>query len=421
MRFNNLEEWLQWQEESHFTGINLSLERCAHVAKDMKLLDPNFTIVSVAGTNGKGSTITMLDHILTNSGYKTGCYTSPHLVRYNERIKLSGVEVTDNMLCESFARVDEARKGISLTYFEFGTLAALDIFHAKNIDIALLEVGLGGRLDAVNIVDANIALISSIGLDHTQWLGNDVESIAREKAGIFRHNKLAVCSDPAPPKSILQCANQVGTKIYMSSVDFSYHLSDHNWLWRYGSVVYESLPKPSQYNTCQVQNAAGALMVLHLLEPLFEVSLNAIIKGLQDFNPSGRFQILKKQAQIIFDVAHNVQATKMLMYNLQQVPNNGNTHIIIGMLKEKDHKGILSTLLEVANYWYTVSLPTKRSSDSSLLKELLLELGATVPVSDSQTVANAFTKIHNKINVNDRIVVTGSFISVSEAIKYLDT
>lgn len=418
MRFNTLEQWLRWQEKSHFGGIKLGIDRCAQVAKNMNLLEPKFTVVSVAGTNGKSSTVTMIESILVNSFYKTGSYTSPHLINYNERIKISGVDVSDDMLCQSFERVDKARGDISLTYFEFGTLAAFDIFHHENVEIALLEVGLGGRLDAVNILDADVALISSIGLDHTEWLGNDLEAIAREKAGIFRQSKPAIYSAIDPPKSILQYAKDVGAKIYFSGVDFSYTLFDSNWSWRYGSAVYECLPKPSYHNRCQVQNAAGVLMVLHQLKPKFQISEESIITGLKNFHLNGRFQILQRGGQIIFDVAHNTQAAKMLAYNLQQLPNDGYTHIIIGMLKDKDQRGVLSELCGIANYWHTVNLPTSRGSDGLVLKQLLLELGTTAPISESDTIADALVKLQHKAGVNDRVVITGSFISVSEAIRY---
>jgi len=200
LRFNCVEKWLEWQESLHFTAIELGLERCRRVANNMGLLKPAYNVISVAGTNGKGSSIILLDQVLRNAEYKVGRYTSPHLLRYSERICINGEEVTDTELCESFDRIDHARGDISLTYFEFGTLAALDLFRQHNVELAILEVGLGGRLDAVNVLDADIALISSIDLDHQQWLGDNRESIGREKAGIFRNKAPAVCSDPNPHK-----------------------------------------------------------------------------------------------------------------------------------------------------------------------------------------------------------------------------
>jgi len=419
VRFNCLHEWLKWQEELHFTAIELGLDRCTEVAENMGLLKPDFTVISVAGTNGKGSSVAMLNSILCNSGYKTGCYTSPHLIRYNERIKLDEVEVTDEMLCESFSRIDHARGNVSLTYFEFGTLAALDIFHHADIDIALLEVGLGGRLDAVNCLDADVALITSIDLDHMQWLGFDRETIGREKAGIFRSNKPAICSDPHPPETVLQYAEEIGATLYIPGRDFNYQLSDDNWSWQWGSVVHEKLPHPSQYNSCQVQNAAGVLMVLNVLDSGMPVAVGDIEKGLKNFSLAGRFQMLSEGIQTILDVAHNNQSAKTLVHNLKQFPNSGKTHIIIGMLKDKDRNSVLGELIEIADYWHTVTISNPRGSDSETIKNELLELGVNVPISENDTVADAFHKLKDEIGIHDRIVVTGSFLTVGDAIKHL--
>ena len=420
MRYNTLQEWLSWQEELHFTAIELGLDRCTVVAENMGLLNPDFTVISVAGTNGKGSSVTMIDSILGNSGYKTGSYTSPHLTRYNERIKLDGVEVTDEILCESFSRIDHARGDISLTYFEFGTLAALDIFHHADIDVALLEVGLGGRLDAVNCIDADVALITSIDLDHMQWLGMDRESIAREKAGIFRKNKPAVCSDPHPPETVLGYAEEIGATLYIPGRDFNYQLFDDHWSWQWNSVVCENLPRPGQYNSCQIQNAAGVLMVLSTLKSILPVDAGAIEKGLKNFSLTGRFQMLTEGRQTILDVAHNPQAARTLVHNLKQFPNSGKTHVIIGMLKDKDQTGVLTELVEIADYWHTVTISSSRGSDSKTLKKELLELGVTAPISENDTVEGAFLKLENKAGMHDRIVVTGSFLSVGDAMKHLE-
>ncbi|MEE9551556.1 MAG: Mur ligase family protein, partial [Gammaproteobacteria bacterium] len=248
MRFQTLAEWLAWQESLHFTAIELGLDRCLSVADTLGLLQPNYTVISVAGTNGKGSSVAMLESILRHAGYKTACYTSPHLVRYNERIQIKGEEVTDKALCKAFDRIDKARGDISLTYFEFGTLAALDIFQRSGIDIAILEVGLGGRLDAVNCLDADIALVTSIDIDHENWLGSDRESIAREKAGIFRTSRPAICSDPNPPDSLLRYADSQDTPLYLQDHDYKYQITKDTWLWQTDSIRYANLPKPDLYN-----------------------------------------------------------------------------------------------------------------------------------------------------------------------------
>ena len=415
-----LSEWLAWQEALHGSAIDLGLERCTAVANNMGLLSPDFTVISVAGTNGKGSSVAMLESILGNAGYKTGSYTSPHLIFYNERIRLDGLQVTDQMLCTSFDRVEQARQGLSLTYFEFGTLAALDIFHRAGIEVGLLEVGLGGRLDAVNCIDADLALISSIDLDHQQWLGVDRNAIGREKAGIFRCDAQAVCSDPAPPESVLAQAEQLGTTLYIPGRDFSYQLTDGCWDWRCGDAYYEALPNPSRHNSCQIQNAAGVLMALQALSTILPVSSEVIRKGLRDFNLPGRFQLAPNRVLTILDVAHNRQAAKMLAHNLRQLPNPGKTQIIIGMLKEKDHRAVLSELLDIADGWHLVSLTGPRGSHSKALKKALLKLDVSVPISEYDSVIDAFTAIKEKVDLHDRIVVTGSFLSVGEAINYFN-
>ena len=280
MRFNTLDEWLRWQEELHFTSIELGLDRCNQVAGNMGLLNPDYKVISVAGTNGKGSSVTMLQSILKNAGYNTGCYISPHLIRYNERISINGEEVSDEILCASFNRIDRARGNISLTYFEFGTLAALDIFQRADIDIAVLEVGLGGRLDAVNCVDADVALITSIDIDHENWLGYDREAIGREKAGIIRSSSPAVCSDTNPPDSIISYARELGTELRILNRDFSHEISRDTWSWRSRERQIENLPFPALYNSTQTVNASGVLMVLDSMAEICPVSDDAIRSGL---------------------------------------------------------------------------------------------------------------------------------------------
>lgn len=422
MRFNNLSEWLKWQETLHFKNIELGLDRCTKIGKIMGLLNPGFTVVSVGGTNGKGSSIAMLDIILRNAGYKTGCYTSPHFIQYNERIKINGVCVSDEMLCESFARIDDARIDVSLTYFEFGTLAALDIFHHADIDIALLEVGLGGRFDAVNCVDADVALISSIDLDHMEWLGKDREAIGYEKAGIFRSNKPAVCSDPCPPKILREYADQHDVEFYNVGEDFYYQSTGDSWSWQWDSITYQDLVCPAKYNSCQVQNAAGVLMVLQLLQALktkFKIDTDNINKSMQEFEIPGRFQILTAPNSVILDVAHNCQAARVLAGNLQLLPNGGDIHIVIGMLQDKDQKGVLDALMKVADCWHTVTIATQRGSSSMMLKEKLLELETKALISRYETVADALFYLEDKVNKHDHIVVTGSFLSVGAAMQYL--
>ena len=419
MRFNTLAEWLAWQEGLHFTSIELGLDRCRAVAERMGLLKPNYAVISVAGTNGKGSSVNMLRAILGKAGYSTGSYTSPHLLRYNERICLNGIEVTDDMLCASFDRIDRARGDISLTYFEFGTLAAFDIFQNAGVDIAILEVGLGGRLDAVNCLDADVALITTIDLDHENWLGPDRESIGREKAGIMRAGSPAVTSDPHPPQSVIEYAESIGTKVHIPGKSFSYRITGHSWQWQSGDVVYDSLPWPSLYNPQQMANAAGVLMALSVLSDRFPVNDQAIKEGLQDFNLSGRFQIVPDKAQLILDVAHNRQAASLLVKNLKGLPVKGKTHVLIGMLKDKNHHAIFDEISEVADFWHVVTLEGPRGADNKMLIDVLSDMKITQNISCYDTVTDALNRIRELVGPQDRIVITGSFLTVGAAIKHL--
>ncbi|MDX1335186.1 MAG: Mur ligase family protein, partial [Gammaproteobacteria bacterium] len=280
MRFNDLDAWLKWQETLHPREIELGLDRVSEVARRMGLLQSKAKVVSVAGTNGKGSSLSMLESIYRAAGYQTGLYTSPHIHRYNERIRIKGLEVRDDLLCEAFESVDQARGDISLSYFEFGTLAALQIFSGSHLDILLLEIGLGGRLDAVNIMDADVALITAIDVDHVDWLGGDRETIGREKAGIMRQGHVAVVSDPSPPESISEYADEIGVYCVQAGRDYQYHRHAEGWEWSLGEAHYSELPAPALQGEFQYQNAAGVLAVVEVLQPDMPVSVQDIKEGL---------------------------------------------------------------------------------------------------------------------------------------------
>ncbi|MCG8380028.1 MAG: bifunctional tetrahydrofolate synthase/dihydrofolate synthase [Proteobacteria bacterium] len=420
LRFNNLNKWLRWQESLHFTAIELGLERCRRVADNMGLLKPGYTVISVAGTNGKGSSVIMLDQILCSAGYKTGRYVSPHLLRYNERICISGKEVTDTELCESFDRIDRARGDISLTYFEFGTLAALDLFRQHKVDLAILEVGLGGRLDAVNVLDADVALISSIDLDHQQWLGNNRESIGREKAGIFRNMAPAICSDPKPPQSLLDCANALGTPLFLAGRDYNFTIHRDLWSWQSGTTEFNDLPRPMQYSDFQLQNAAGVMMILEKIKHDYPVSEENIKQGFNNFRLNGRMQIIPGEIQKILDVAHNRQSVRALVNNLSKIPCVGKTHILIGMLKDKDHQEVLRILNKVADSWNIVSLnQEERGTEAGLLVSILNKLEVNENIQTFINVNEALDKLQKSAMPGDRIIITGSFLTVGAALRYL--
>ena len=420
LRFRSIDKWLHWQESLHFTAIELGLERCRRVANNMGLLNPSYNVISVAGTNGKGSSIIMLDRILRNAGYKIGRYTSPHLLRYNERICINGEEASDTELCESFDRIDRARGDISLTYFEFGTLAALDLFRQHSVQLAILEVGLGGRLDAVNILDADISLITSIDIDHQEWLGNNRESIGREKAGIFRNLAPAICSEPNPPQSLLDCSEALGTPISILGSDYQFNLINDTWSWSTKDTRIERLPRPMKYCDFQIQNASGVLMLLAKIQDEYPVSTENIKQGLSSFRLEGRFQIIPGTIPKILDVAHNRESIKALVNSLKVIPCYGKTHIILGMLKDKDHQRVIKELIEITDTWHFVSISQDRGIEAKILTSKLKALGRLENISEYSNVEEALDKIHKLSMPDDRIIITGSFYTVGAAIRYLN-
>jgi dihydrofolate synthase/folylpolyglutamate synthase len=418
-RFTTLNDWLSWQEGLHFTAIELGLDRCSDVAERMGILKPGFTVISVAGTNGKGSSVTMLDMILRRSGYKVGKYTSPHLIHYNERICVDGEEVSDERICNAFDRIDQARGDISLTYFEFGTLAAIDVFRQSGVEIAIMEVGLGGRLDAVNILDADAALVTSVDVDHEKWLGHDRDSVGREKAGIFRAGKPAVCSDPNPPDSVTAYADSICAKTELLEKNYRYEVIADAWNWQSGSSAYHALVKPSVNNDCQIQNAAGVLMVLKTIADRYPVSFDAVTTTMKDFRLNGRFQVEQRDVTYILDVAHNRQAANILVKNLEKLPKTGLTHCLVGMLKDKNHELVFEELGKIVDSWYVVGLEGERAAGTDLLKEKLIKAVRPEQMFEYEDINMAFEKVSSRAEPGDRILITGSFLTVRAGILWL--
>jgi len=415
-RFNSLAEWLVWLETLHPRKIDLGLERIARVARSMQLLSPDHGVITVAGTNGKGSSVAMLESILSFAGYRTACYHSPHLLRYNERVRIAGKEVDDAALCAAFASVDRARDGTSLTYFEFSTLAALSLFSQLSLDIAILEVGMGGRLDAVNIVDADAALVTSIDLDHSAWLGTDRETIGREKAGIFRASRPAVCSDPAPPASVYRQAQAVDARWYMPGCGFDWATTARGWSWRSPGRIYEDLPLPALPGTHQLQNAAGVLMVLTALSDRFPVSRVAIEQGLATVSLAGRCQIIPGTIETILDVAHNPGAAEQLALVLRNRGVRGRTRMVLGMLADKDVAEFTANLSPVVDDWYLATLPGERGLSAMDLQRLISTRNTTGTIQRFQEVASACAQARADAEEGDRMVVCGSFLTVAEAL-----
>ncbi len=417
-RFDTLQEWLEWQERLHFTAIELGLDRCRKVAELMHLLPPAYFVISIAGTNGKGSTAVMLENMLRSAGYRVGIYTSPHLLRYNERIKIDGTEVDDKSLCMAFNRIDQARGNISLTYFEFGTIAAMDLFQNNKIDIAIMEVGMGGRLDAVNMLDANVSVISTIDLDHEQWLGYDRNSIGREKAGIFRPMRPAICADPDPPGTVLEMAGLVGASLLRSGRDFSYEIADDSWSWRSGLTRFNRLPVPGNH-PYQIQNAAGVLMVLLAIADYFPIQQQTMFECLRNFRMPGRFQLIPAEIPCILDVAHNRQSAAVLAANISSLPKTGRIHMVLGMLKDKNHTAFMQELLPYVDYWYLSTLEGPRGTSSSDLAAILHPLNECAGVRQFDEVTGAIMAAQTAAGTGDLIIVTGSFVTVADAIRHL--
>lgn len=414
MRFTTLNEWLCWQESLHPVSIDLGLERPGKVLRAMGLEKPPHTVITVAGTNGKGSSVALLESILLAAGYHVGCYTSPHLLHYNERIRLNGEVVNDALLCESFERIDQARGETSLTYFEFGTLAAFDIFARSRLDVAVVEVGLGGRLDAANLLDADVALITAIDVDHAAWLGNDRETIAVEKGGIMRHAHPAVCSDPQPPQSLLALAAEKGAPLSVLGRDYRYMESGDSWQWSSGSTSRDALPLPALRGRAQLQNAAGVLMVLHQLAGRLPVAPQHLKQGLLAVSLPGRFQIVPGAPLTILDVAHNPQSAEVLAANLLAMPMGGKTHAVVGMLADKELAATLRHLKGVVSEWYPAGLAVPRGADASTLVRALadIEVDTAAPYV---TVTAALAAARASAQDDDRIVIFGSFYTVAEA------
>ena len=411
-----LEEWLAWQEGLHCSEIDLGLDRIRQVAERLGLLKPDAIVITVAGTNGKGSTVAFFESVLLSAGYRVGTYTSPHLIRYNERIRVGGIEATDGQICNAFEQIEAVRGDISLTYFEYGTLAAFLILFGADLDVMVLEVGLGGRLDAVNILDADLAVLTSIGLDHTDWLGEDRESIGFEKAGVFRPGAPAVCGDASPPESVLQHAKTVGAALYVQGEDFEYSRQQSDWQWTGLGQQRFGLPHPSLKGAFQYRNCAAMLMGLELLKERLPVSLANIRQGLISARLPGRFQVLSTQPMLIVDVAHNAQGAQALAEALRGQLCSGKTIAVFSLLKDKEISSILKELSCVFDEWHVAGLENIPRG-ASMLQMLQRISQAKVDIKNlagHEDLLTAYSHVMSYAGKEDRVVIFGSFFVVAE-------
>ncbi|PIE01381.1 MAG: bifunctional tetrahydrofolate synthase/dihydrofolate synthase [Thiothrix nivea] len=426
----NLAQWLSWQESLHTSTIDLGLDRIRQVAKRMNLLQPDFPLITVAGTNGKGSTVALLDSILQAAGYQVGTYTSPHILRYNERITLNGCPADDESICAAFAAIDKARGDISLTYFEFGTLAAMWLFQRAGLDVVVLEVGLGGRLDAANLWDAEVAIVTRIGIDHVAWLGDNREMIGREKAAIARSGKALICGDPAPPASIAKVAAEVNARYLQYGVDFfvqhrqaspqrfSLHYPAMTAHKRSQQLLWRDLPLPALPGAVQLLNAACALSALYQLRETLPVSRRALEQGLCNVHLPGRLQKLSSDPDILLDVAHNPQAATQLADWLQKNPTDGRTYVLFSVLSDKDINGIIAALSEVVDEWHFFPLEDQRAMPLYAMQAAMDEQHISMAVSH-ESLKQARQALEPQLNRTDRVVVFGSFLVVSNMLESL--
>jgi len=404
-------------ETLHPHEIELGLVRVNEVRDRLGLTQPAFAVVTVTGTNGKGSTVAMLEHVLHAAGYRVGAYTSPHLLDYNERVRIATEAVSDTELCAAFERIETVRADTPLTYFEFGTLAAVDLFRQCNVDIAILEVGLGGRLDAVNAWDADVAIVSSVGIDHTDWLGPDRESIGREKAGIYRAQRCAICGDPDPPDSLIQYAEQVGARLLCVHKDFEFERLPEGWTWRAPDKMHAGLPYPAMRGDYQLYNAACVLMALDCLAERFPVTMADIRTGLLNAVLPGRFQTLPGRPVRVLDVAHNVQAAEALARTLRAQVVPGRTIAVCGMLHDKPIVDVLRILVPLVSRWHVAGLAGARGTSTEDMRAALAAAGVSEGVGLHEDIEQAYVAALAEASENDRIVVFGSFHTVGAILR----
>lgn len=416
VEYKSLDDWLAWQTTLHAREIELGLDRIHKVAKSLNLIDCPFVVITVAGTNGKGSTVALLSSILHHAGYKVGTYTSPHITRYNERIRIGLRCVEDRELCASFSKINAAREQTSLSFFEFATLAALDIFHQNKVDVAVLEVGLGGRLDATNLIDSDLAFITSIGLDHTEYLGDTRELIAAEKAGIFRTDKPAICGELEPPPQINETAKRLNTHLYQLNDHFSFEVAKSSWSFTTEGYQLTGLPMPNLSGAVQIRNAANVIMGLHCISGLLPINLEAIKSGLREVTLEGRFQRIIKDCEIILDVAHNYQSASILAENLAAVPKPSKTIAVFSVLSDKDVDGIIALMHPYIDDWYISMVKTRRAMDITEIKKAINKHAANSKIVEFDSVDAAYAKAQSDTKEGDRIVVFGSIFTVSEVI-----
>ncbi|MEB0138459.1 MULTISPECIES: bifunctional tetrahydrofolate synthase/dihydrofolate synthase [unclassified Undibacterium] len=413
---DSLPTWLALLETRHAKEIDMGLDRVAAVKQS---LDIRFAVpvIMVAGTNGKGSTCAMLEAILLEAGYRVGLYSKPHFLDFNERARINGTPVQDQLFIDSFAAVEAARGSISLTYFEFTTLAICKLLADAPLDVVILEVGLGGRLDAVNVFDADVAIVTSVDIDHVDYLGDTREKIGFEKAGIFRAGKPAICSDPQPPQSLIDHAQAIGADLRLFGRDFNYNGDKQQWNFAGRDQRRNSLGYPSLRGANQLLNASAVLAALEALRHVLPVGAQEVRTGLVMVDLPGRFQVMPGRPTVVLDVAHNPHAAATLSQNLDNMGFHAYTYAVFGSMLDKDVAGVIAQLKQKIDHWHVCDLPLPRAASAGALKQLLLAADvlddAEKSITEFSSPENAYADALSKAGENDRIVVFGSFLTVA--------
>ena len=410
---NTLQEWLDWCEQLHPVAIDMGLDRVKTVA-DRMALRFDCPVITVAGTNGKGSTCAMLEAVLLQAGYRTGVYTSPHLVHFEERCRLHGESASSEAFAQAFAAVEAVRGDVSLTYFEFSTLAVLHLMAHAELDVAILEVGMGGRLDAVNIIDADCAVITSIDIDHTAILGKDRESIGLEKAGIMRAGRPVIVSDPVPTQSVLDHAAAVGAELWQFGRDFNFSGDPQQWAWAGRDRRYSGMAYPALRGANQLINASGVLAALEALRQRIPITAQAVRNGLAMVELPGRFQIVPGEPVLVLDVAHNPHSVAALAANLDAMGFYPTTHAVFGAMADKDLLPMLKKVNPMIDRWYFTDLPVPRAAKAADLEQVWLTQNTRADAAGSVHAdpMQALQAAIGAADPADRIVVFGSFYTV---------
>lgn len=426
----NLAAWLSYIESLHPKSIAMGLDRVNQMI-DRLALRPTFTIITVAGTNGKGSTCAMLAEIYQQAGYQVGCYSSPHLLRYNERVRINGKEASDADLCLAFEAVDVARNNddaIALTYFEVGTLAAVWHFMQAQLDVVILEIGLGGRLDAVNAFEPDCAIVTSVDLDHQEFLGDTREAIGFEKAGVYRANKPAILGDANPPMSLVAYAQKIKAQLSLVQQDFGYRVTQSGWQFVEHEAARYTLPLPALKGDYQLSNAACAVAAVESLQHKLPVAVDAVANAMRHVKLPGRFQLVQNKSKVILDVAHNPHAAHALATNLKQTRvGNGRVLAVFAMLADKDMSGVISALMHEIDVWYVASIDHVRGASAFQLATHIHAINPKAKIHLFNSAVEAFKQACidietcNDVNENDKIVVFGSFFTVSAVMQVLDS